>query len=61
MSIELREAFRAAAVRPTVPRYAVLQHLARHGVHARAQRIFRVVNRQDQKCGGSQPLTGEMT
>jgi len=44
---ELREAFRAAEVRPTVQRYAVLHYLARHGVHATAEEIFRAVNRQD--------------
>ena len=50
MSVELRQAFRAAAVRPTVQRYAVLQHLARHGVHATAEEIFRAVNRQDPRA-----------
>ena len=50
MSVELRQAFRAADVRPTVQRYAVLQHLARHGVHATAEEIFRAVNRQDPRA-----------
>ena len=50
MSVELRQAFRAVAVRPTVQRYAVLQHLARHGVHATAEEIFRAVNRQDPRA-----------
>jgi Fe2+ or Zn2+ uptake regulation protein len=50
LSGELREAFRAADVRPTVQRYAVLQHLARHGVHATAEEIFRAVNRQDPRA-----------
>lgn len=44
---ELREAFRTADVRPTVQRYAVLHYLARNGVHATAEEIFRAVNRQD--------------
>ena len=50
MSGELRQAFLAAAVRPTVQRYAVLQHLARHGVHATAEEIFRALNRQDPRA-----------
>jgi len=47
---ELRQAFRAADIRPTVQRYAVLQHLARHGVHATAEEIFKAVNRQDPRA-----------
>jgi DNA-binding transcriptional ArsR family regulator len=50
MSAQLRQAFLAADVRPTVQRYAVLQHLARHGVHATAEEIFRAVNRQDPRA-----------
>ena len=50
ISAELRQAFLAADVRPTVQRYAVLQHLARHGVHATAEEIFRAVNRQDSRA-----------
>jgi Fur family peroxide stress response transcriptional regulator len=47
---ELRAAFRAAAVRPTAQRYAVLHYLARHEVHATAGEIFRAVNRQDPRA-----------
>ncbi len=50
ISGELRQAFLTADVRPTVQRYAVLQHLARHGVHATAEEIFRAVNRQDPRA-----------
>jgi Fur family peroxide stress response transcriptional regulator len=46
----LRKAFLAADVRPTVQRFAVLHHLARHGVHATAEEIFRAVNRQDPRA-----------
>ncbi|MGB9457789.1 MAG: Fur family transcriptional regulator [Bryobacteraceae bacterium] len=47
---ELRQAFCKADVRPTVQRYAVLQYLAGHGVHATAEEIFRAVNRQDPRA-----------
>jgi len=47
IAVELRQAFLAAEVRPTVQRYAVLQYLARNRVHATAEEIFRAVNRQD--------------
>jgi Fe2+ or Zn2+ uptake regulation protein len=50
MNAELRQAFLAADVRPTVQRYAVLQYLARHGVHATAEEIFKAVNRQDPRA-----------
>ncbi len=50
ISLELRKAFLAADVRPTVQRFAVLHHLARHGVHATAEEIFRAVNRQDPRA-----------
>jgi len=46
----LQQAFRAADVRPTVQRYAVLQHLARYGVHATAEEIFQAVNQQDPRA-----------
>ena len=47
---ELDEALRAANVRPTVQRYAVLRHLAKHGIHATAEEIFRAVNRRDPRA-----------
>jgi Fur family transcriptional regulator, peroxide stress response regulator len=42
---EIREAFRGAALRPTAQRFAVLEYLARHPVHATAGEICRAVNR----------------
>ncbi|MGA9107478.1 MAG: Fur family transcriptional regulator [Bryobacteraceae bacterium] len=50
MGIDLRQALNTAGVRPTVQRYAVLQYLARDGVHATAEEIFRAVNRQDPRA-----------
>jgi Fe2+ or Zn2+ uptake regulation protein len=50
MSGELRQAFLAADVRPTVQRYAVLHYLARNRVHATAEEIFREVNRRDPRA-----------
>jgi len=50
MDGELQRAFHAADVRPTVQRYAVLEHLARHGVHATAEEIFRAVNEQNPRA-----------
>lgn len=50
LGAELRQAFRTAEVRPTVQRYAVLQYLARYGIHATAEEIFRAVNRQDPRA-----------
>jgi Fe2+ or Zn2+ uptake regulation protein len=44
-STELHEAFRAAALRPTAQRYAVLEFLTRRPVHATAGQIYRAVNR----------------
>jgi Fur family peroxide stress response transcriptional regulator len=41
----LHEAFRAAALRPTAQRYAVLEFLARRPVHATAEQLYRAVNR----------------
>jgi Fur family peroxide stress response transcriptional regulator len=41
----LNAAFRAAALRPTAQRYAVLEFLARRPVHATAAQIYRAVNR----------------
>jgi Fe2+ or Zn2+ uptake regulation protein len=50
MNGELRQAFLAADVRPTVQRYAVLYYLARNRVHATAEEIFREVNRRDPRA-----------
>ena len=41
----MNAAFRAAALRPTAQRYAVLEFLARRPVHATAGEIYRAVNR----------------
>lgn len=46
----LAEAFRTAALRPTVQRHAVLEFLAQHRVHATAEEIFRAVNRKDPRA-----------
>jgi Fur family peroxide stress response transcriptional regulator len=45
LSGELGEAFRAAALRPTPQRYAVLEFLARRPIHATAEEILDAVNR----------------
>jgi Fur family peroxide stress response transcriptional regulator len=47
---ELDQAFRAAALRPTAQRYAVLEFLARSCVHATAVEIFHAVNRNDPRA-----------
>jgi Fur family peroxide stress response transcriptional regulator len=47
---ELDRAFQAAALRPTAQRYAVLEFLAGHPVHATAEEIFRAVNRSDPRA-----------
>jgi Fur family peroxide stress response transcriptional regulator len=46
----LEEAFRAAALRRTPQRYAVLAYLVRHPVHATADEIFAGLNRNDPKA-----------
>lgn len=46
-STELEQAFRAAGLRPTAQRYAVLEFLARTPVHATADEIFAAINRSD--------------
>lgn len=50
LSAELDHAFEAAALRPTAQRYAVLEYLARHEVHATADEIFAAVNRDDPRA-----------
>jgi Fe2+ or Zn2+ uptake regulation protein len=47
---ELSQAFRAAGVRPTAQRYAVLGYLAQSEVHATAEEIFVAVNRRDPRA-----------
>ena len=47
LSAELAQAFRAAAIRPTAQRFAVLEFLAKSPVHATAEEIFAAVNRHD--------------
>lgn len=48
LTSELLEAFRAADLRLTPQRYAVLEFLASHRVHATAEEICSAVNRTDQ-------------
>lgn len=50
MMAELEEAFRAAGVRRTPQRYAVLEFLVRTSLHATAEEIFRAVNRSDPRA-----------
>ncbi|HWB84757.1 MAG TPA: transcriptional repressor [Bryobacteraceae bacterium] len=50
VSTELASAFRAAALRPTPQRYAVLEFLVRRSVHATADEIFHAVNRSDPRA-----------
>ena len=50
ISEQLDRAFQAAALRPTAQRYAVLEFLARHPVHATAEEIFHAVNRSDPRA-----------
>jgi Fur family peroxide stress response transcriptional regulator len=50
LSAELEQAFQAAALRPTAQRYAVLEFLAEHPVHATAEEIFGAVNRNDPRA-----------
>ena len=47
---DLDRAFQAAVLRPTAQRYAVLEFLARHPVHATAEEIFHAVNRTDPRA-----------
>ena len=50
LSAELDQAFQAVALRPTAQRYAVLEFLAQHPVHATAEEIFGAVNRNDPRA-----------
>lgn len=50
LSVQLDQAFQAAALRPTAQRYAVLEFLAQHSVHATAEEIFAAVNRYDPRA-----------
>ena len=50
LSVELDQAFQSASLRPTAQRYAVLEFLAEHTVHATADEIFRAVNRNDPRA-----------
>ena len=50
LSAELDKAFLATALRPTTQRYAVLEFLAQHPVHATAEEIFHAVNRNDPRA-----------
>ena len=47
LGIEIAEAFRAASLRCTPQRYAVLEYLASSTRHATAEEIFEAVNRTD--------------
>jgi Fe2+ or Zn2+ uptake regulation protein len=47
---ELNQAFRAAGVRATAQRYAVLGFLAHTEVHATAEEIFLAINRRDPRA-----------
>lgn len=46
----IREAFREVELRPTTQRFAVLEYLARHPVHATAEEIYRAVNRTNSRA-----------
>jgi Fur family peroxide stress response transcriptional regulator len=50
LNLELETAFRAAALRPTAQRYAVLEFLARSPIHATAEEILAAVNRHDPRA-----------
>jgi Fur family peroxide stress response transcriptional regulator len=50
LGLQLEQAFRAAALRATAQRYAVLEFLAQHPVHATAEEIFAAVNRHDPRA-----------
>jgi Fur family transcriptional regulator, peroxide stress response regulator len=47
ISAEIAGAFRAATLRPTAQRYAVLDFLVRHPFHATAEEILEAINRDD--------------
>jgi Fur family peroxide stress response transcriptional regulator len=50
LSSELEQAFQTASLRPTAQRYAVLEFLVGHAVHATADEIFQAVNRNDPRA-----------
>ncbi len=50
LSAEIHRAFEHAALRPTAQRYAVLEYLASHEVHATADEIFAAVNLHDPRA-----------
>jgi Fur family peroxide stress response transcriptional regulator len=50
LGAQIEQAFQAAALRPTAQRYAVLEFLAQHSVHATAEEIFAAVNRNDPRA-----------
>jgi Fur family peroxide stress response transcriptional regulator len=50
LGIQLEQAFQTAALRPTAQRYAVLEFLAQHPIHATAEEIFAAVNRDDPRA-----------
>jgi Fe2+ or Zn2+ uptake regulation protein len=50
LETEIREAFRGTALRPTAQRFAVLEYLARHPVHATVEEIHRAVNRTNPRA-----------
>jgi Fe2+ or Zn2+ uptake regulation protein len=50
LSAELEQMFRAAALRPTAQRFAVLEFLAKSPIHASAEEIFAAVNRHDPRA-----------
>jgi Fur family peroxide stress response transcriptional regulator len=50
LGTELDQAFEAADLRPTAQRYAVLEFLAKHPVHATAEEIFVALNRHDPRA-----------
>jgi len=50
LSAALEQAFRAADLRPTVQRYAVLEFLAKSASHATADEILAAINRRDPRA-----------
>ena len=50
LTAELLDAFRAAGLRSTPQRFAVLEYLVRRGVHATAEEICTAVNRADPRA-----------
>jgi Fe2+ or Zn2+ uptake regulation protein len=50
LTAQLEQAFLKASLRPTAQRYAVLEFLAEHPVHATAEEILGAVNRKDPRA-----------